>query len=87
MLILISPAKTLDYDTPATTKKATQPTMLAAAQVLIDELRALAPQDISKLMHINGKLGSIKYDRYKHWKQAFPRNSAEKAVQACKGDV
>ena len=87
MLILISPAKTLDYDTPATTKKATQPAMLAAAQVLIDELRALAPQDISKLMHISDKLGSLNYDRYQHWNQPFTSDNAKQAILAFKGDV
>ena len=87
MLILISPAKTLDYETPATTKKSTQPAMLAAAQTLIDELRGLAPQDISKLMHISDKLGTLNYDRYQHWSQPFTSDNAKQAVLAFKGDV
>ena len=87
MLILISPAKTLDYETPATTKKSTQPAMLAAAQVLIDELRGLAPQDVSKLMHISDKLGTLNYDRYQSWNQPFTKDNAKQAVLAFKGDV
>lgn len=87
MLILISPAKTLDYETPPITKKATQPAMLDASQVLIDELRGLAPQDISKLMHISDKLGTLNYDRYQNWSQPFTKDNAKQAVLAFKGDV
>lgn len=87
MLILISPAKTLDYETPPTTKKSTQPAMLDDSQVLIDELRELAPQDISTLMHISDKLGTLNYDRYQSWSQPFSEDNAKQAVLAFKGDV
>ncbi len=87
MLILISPAKTLDYETPPRTKKSTQPAMLDDSQVLIDELRELAPQDISTLMHISDKLGTLNYDRYQSWSQPFSKDNAKQAVLAFKGDV
>lgn len=87
MLIVISPAKTLDYETPATTKKSTQPAMLEHSQALIDELRELAPQDISSLMSISDKLGVLNYDRYQQWQQPFTKDNAKQAVLAFKGDV
>ena len=87
MLIVISPAKTLDYKTPATTKKSSQPTMLDDSQLLIDELLNLAPQDISALMGISDKLGTLNYDRYQQWQQPFTKDNAKQAVLAFKGDV
>ena len=47
MLLVISPAKNLDYETPAKTKQKSEPDFLDDAQALIEELRDLAPQDIS----------------------------------------
>ncbi len=87
MLIVLSPAKTLDYETPPTTKKSTQPAMLDDSEVLIEELRKLAPQDISKLMKISDKLGTLNYDRYQQWQQPFTKDNAKQAILAFKGDV
>ena len=87
MLLLISPAKTLDYETPPTTKKSSQPSLLDQSQLLVDELRDLAPQDISALMGISDKLGVLNYDRYQQWQQPFTKDNAKQAVLAFKGDV
>ncbi len=87
MLMVISPAKTLDYDTKATTKTATQPDFLADSQVLIDELRHLSPHDISGLMSISDNLGALNYDRFQQWSQPFDAGNAKQAVLAFKGDV
>ncbi len=87
MLIVISPAKTLDYETPATTKKSSQPVLLDESQALIDELTQLAPQDISALMGISDKLGTLNYNRYQEWQRPFTKTNAKQAVLAFKGDV
>lgn len=87
MLIVISPAKTLDYETPATAKKSSQPVLLDESQLLIDELKKLAPQDISKLMSISDKLGALNYDRFQSWQTPFTKTNAKQAVLAFKGDV
>ncbi len=87
MLMVISPAKTLDFETPPTTKKKTQPALLDDAQLLIDELRELAPQDISTLMGISDKLGTLNYDRYQQWQTPFTLDNAKQSVLAFKGDV
>lgn len=87
MLLVISPAKNLDYDTPANTKQSTQPDFLAESQLLIDELKQLAPQDVSQLMHISDKLGVLNFDRFQQWSQPFTADNAKQAVLAFNGDV
>lgn len=87
MLMVISPAKTLDYDTAPTTKVTTQPDLLADSQELIDELRHLSPQAISHLMGISDALGVLNYDRFQSWSQPFTLDNAKQAVLAFKGDV
>ncbi len=87
MLLVISPAKNLDYETPAKTKQSTNPDFLDESQLLIEELRQLAPQDISKLMSISDKLGVLNYDRFQQWSQPFTADNAKQAVLAFNGDV
>ncbi len=87
MLLVISPAKNLDYETPAKTKQKSEPDFLEDAQELIDDLRELAPQDISKLMSISDKLGVLNYDRYQQWTTPFTEDNAKQAVLAFNGDV
>ena len=56
MLIVLSPAKTLDYETPPVTRKSSQPALLERAAHLVDDARKLDPEQISKLMGISEKL-------------------------------
>ena len=87
MLLVISPAKNLDYDTPAKTKQHTTPDFLEDAQELIDELRELAPHEVSALMGISDKLGVLNYDRFQSWSTPFSTDNAKQAVLAFNGDV
>ena len=87
MLMVISPAKTLDFETPAKTRVATQPDFLEQSQRLIEELRELSPADISELMRISDKLGVLNYDRFLNWQTPFTPDNAKAAVLAFKGDV
>lgn len=87
MLMLISPAKTLDFDTASVTDKATRPDFLDQSRELISTLRDLAPQDVSSLMGISDKLGQLNYDRYQQWHTPFTPDNAKQAVLAFKGDV
>ena len=87
MLIVISPAKSLDFETPVHTKVATQPTLLDQSQQLIQLLKELAPQDISTLMGISDKLATLNYDRYQQWKPPFTPENAKQSVLAFTGDV
>ena len=87
MLMVISPAKTLDFETPAKTKVSTQPDFLDQSQLLIDQLRELSPSDISGLMSISDKLGNLNFDRFLNWHAPFDVDNAKQAVLAFKGDV
>ena len=87
MLTVISPAKTLDYETPVKIKLHTTPDYLDQSGLLIDELRRLAPQDVSALMGISDKLGTLNYDRFQAWQVPFTPDNAKPAALAFKGDV
>lgn len=87
MLLLISPAKTLDFETPAPIPEYTQADFLKQSKQLISELRSLAPHDISKLMSISDKLGVLNFDRFAHWKTPFKPTNAKQAIYAFQGDV
>ncbi|MCW8125449.1 peroxide stress protein YaaA [Microbulbifer halophilus] len=87
MLIVISPAKTLDYESEIPALESTQPEFLKESAALIKELRELGPQDISSLMKISDKLGSLNYDRFQSWKRPFTDKNARPAALAFKGDV
>lgn len=87
MLIVISPAKTLDFDTPSPLKKFTQPIFLEQSQDLIGTLRAYDPTQISKLMRISDKLGELNWLRFQQWTPAFTPDNAKPALLAFRGDV
>ncbi|MCF2948765.1 peroxide stress protein YaaA [Paraglaciecola aquimarina] len=87
MLVVISPAKNLDYDTPAATDIFTQPQMLDDSKTLIERCRKLTPADISSLMKISDKLAGLNADRYAGWQLPFDTNNAKQAVLAFNGDV
>jgi len=87
MLMVISPAKTLDYDTPPATPHFTQPEHLEHAQVLIDQLRDFSPAQIAELMHLSDKLAGLNAARFGSWQPAFTQDNAKQALLAFKGDV
>ena len=87
MLMVISPAKTLDFETPPTTKRFTQPQYLDHSQELISQLRELAPAQIAELMHLSDKLAGLNAARFGSWTPAFTPENAKQALLAFKGDV
>ncbi|MNZ46412.1 hypothetical protein D3C78_640930 [compost metagenome] len=87
MLLVISPAKTLDYETPPVTPRHTQPQYLDHAQELIQQLRELSPAQIAELMHLSDKLAGLNAARYGSWHPDFTPANAKQALLAFKGDV
>jgi len=87
MLILISPAKKLDYDTASTTNTYTNPQFLEHSQILIDQLKTFAPHEVASLMSLSDKLALLNAERYDAWHQPFTTDNAKQAVLAFKGDV
>ena len=87
MLIVISPAKTLDYETVPKTKVFTTPDYLGRSQQLINRLRNFSSLDISDLMKVSAKIADLNFDRYESWKKPFTVKNAKQAILAFKGDV
>ena len=87
MLILLSPAKSLDYDAPLLTTKATQPRLAAHSAQLIDELQALSTNEVGKLMSISPKLAELNHARFQSYSPEFTANNSRQAILAFTGDV
>lgn len=87
MLMVISPAKTLDYDSPLATQRYTQPALLKEAQTLINIARDLTPAQVASLMRISDKLAGLNAARFHDWRPEFTPDNARQAILAFKGDV
>ncbi|MTD27446.1 peroxide stress protein YaaA [Erwinia sorbitola] len=87
MLLVISPAKTLDFESPLATQRYTQPALLEESQKLIAVARKLSPAEIGSLMHISDKLAELNAQRFNDWQPDFTPDNARQAILAFKGDV
>jgi len=87
MLFLLSPAKSLDFDTPPGDVPHTQPQFVPQAAELIDILKQKSPQDIAQLMHLSDTLSGLNVARYQAWTPKFTAKNAKQAVLAFNGDV
>ena len=87
MLTVISPAKTLDFDTPPTTRKTTQPRFLERSSELVEDARAMSPEDIRELMGVSEKIAELNYSRFLNWGTPFNLDNAKQSLLAFKGDV
>ena len=85
MLLVLSPAKSLDLETPPTTKLHSTPDFLERSSALIDVLRGYSPQDLSGLMDLSDKLAALNVGRYASW--SADTAGARQAVMAFDGDV
>ena len=86
MLIVISPAKKLDF-APVSAGNASQPQLLDHAAELLEGLKQLSPQDVCGLMGLSDNLGALNYERFQAWQRPFTEDNAKPAVLAFKGDV
>lgn len=90
MLFLISPAKTLDYESPvpaALARRATQPRYVDEAAALIDVLRGHSAGDIAELMSLSDNLAELNVQRYAAWSTKFTSKNSRPAALAFNGDV
>ena len=87
MLFLLSPAKSLDYDTPSSDVPHTQPQFVPQSAELIEILRQKSPQEIAKLMHLSDSLSGLNVARYQAWEHKSTAKNAKQAVLAFNGDV
>jgi cytoplasmic iron level regulating protein YaaA (DUF328/UPF0246 family) len=87
MLIVLSPAKTLDYDTPASTDIYSQPDFTPHSAELIDTLKQFSPAQIGSLMQISDALAGLNVARYAAWSPKSTKKNAKQAILAFNGDV
>ncbi len=87
MLAVLSPAKTLDFETPPQTQKTTQPLFIEEATELIETLRTYDTDGLCELMNISDKLAVLNQERYQNWQPKFALPEAKQAILAFKGGV
>jgi cytoplasmic iron level regulating protein YaaA (DUF328/UPF0246 family) len=87
MLIVLSPAKTLDFDTALPPHPATKPVLLPRSVELNQLLRQQSPAQLASLMHISAELAQLNFDRNAAWKLPFTKRNARQALFAFRGDV
>ena len=82
MLAVISPAKTLDYETPPVTARWTLPDFLDQSELLIERLRDFSAMDLAELMKLSMKLAQLNFERYRDWRKEFTPDNAKQAALA-----
>ena len=87
MLIVVSPAKALDFESPLATKKFTVPTMMDEARQLVSIMSRQTPDDLSELMSISPALAELNFERFQEWEPPTNPGPARPAVLAFNGDT
>ena len=87
MKIIISPAKSLDFETKAPTSLFTQPRFLEQSEKLNKKLKTFSKKNISELMKISDALSALNYDRNQMWKLPFSPENAKQAIYSFTGEV
>lgn len=87
MLIILSPAKTLDFDSPPVLVKSSKAAHLKDAAILVERARQLAPESLVNLMGISQKLAELNHQRFQNWSPPFNKANAKQAIYAFQGDV
>ncbi|WP_298761565.1 peroxide stress protein YaaA [uncultured Psychroserpens sp.] len=87
MKLVLSPAKSLDYDSKLPTTKTTEACFLNEALRLNKLLKKKSAKSLSKLMKISDNLGQLNYERNQEWHLPFTQDNARQAIYAFSGDV
>ena len=85
MLITLSPAKTLDFETESNLDSFTQPRMLEQSKVLNKRLRKLSKNDLQDLMSLSDDLTAVNHQRNRDWSPPFDLANAKQAILAFRG--
>ena len=87
MLILLSPAKSLDFESPLATKKNSQPRLLEETENVLDQMQKMTPDELSSLMHISAGLGELNFRRFQDFTIEHTKKNSRPAILAYHGDV
>ena len=87
MLIVVSPAKALDFESSLPTRKHSQPLMLDRSEELVAIMAKKSPDDLSEMMSISSSLADLNHERFQDWTTPFTTDNARPAVLAFDGDT
>ena len=87
MIFLLSPAKSLDFDTEVPTQQLSEPEFLDQSEYLINKLQKLSVRQVKKLMNISEELGQLNVKRFQDWSKKRLIKDGRQAIFAFKGDV
>lgn len=87
MLVVVSPAKNLDFESVVPTREYSQPALLEETERLMKVCRTLSPADLSSLMKISDKLATLNANRFAEFSTPFTTENARQAMYAFNGDV
>ncbi|MEQ9186656.1 MAG: peroxide stress protein YaaA [Cryomorphaceae bacterium] len=87
MITILSPAKTLDFQSPLPEMEFSQPNFLEESTQLITKLRTLSKKKVSKLMNLNKELTELNTMRYQEWEAKFDEESSRPAILTFSGEV
>ena len=87
MIVLLSPAKSLDFESPSPSSTSTLPVLLDRSAKLMTTVRKLSADELSALMKISEKLGELNFGRNKKWKKNHTEQNSKSCVFAFQGDV
>jgi cytoplasmic iron level regulating protein YaaA (DUF328/UPF0246 family) len=87
VLIVVSPAKSLDYESELATRKYTEPTMLDRSAELVGVMRTKTPDELASMMSISPDLALLNHERFQDWEPPFTRKNARPALLAFNGDT
>jgi cytoplasmic iron level regulating protein YaaA (DUF328/UPF0246 family) len=87
MKLVLSPAKSLDYESKLPTAKFTEPQFLSQSEKLNTILRKKSAKAIGKLMSVSDNISQLNYERFQNWELPFTKDNARPAIYAFSGDV
>lgn len=87
MLLVISPAKTLDYESSVNTTAFSMPDYLDHAQLLVERARHFSELDLMEIMDVSAKIAAVNVERFRDWHTPFTPENARQALLAFKGEV
>ncbi len=87
MKILISPAKSLNFDVKPSISSDSEPKFLSDSKILVSELKKFSQDDIAKMMNISQNLAKLNFERYKNFTTPFTKKNAKAAIFVFNGDV
>ena len=87
MLVVVSPAKALDFVSPLPTAKHSQPVLIERSEKLVDLMVQKSPAELSKMMSISASLADLNHQRFQDWSTPFTPDNARPAILAFDGDT